>query len=324
MRVLITGVSGFVGSYLAEEYLKNHVEVHGTVRERSDLSNIEAIKDRVVLHHADVVDALAVDRLVSQGFNVIHNLAAVTYVPTSWEYPSEVFQTNTVGTLNFLESLRNRKSQSIFHLSSSCETYGRVEEHELPVKETNPLRPTSPYAISKLAADMLCQTYAHAYGVRTVITRAFNHSGERRGSSFLTKTVCRQAAEIVRGRRQQFLLGNTTPVRDWTDVRDICSAYMLAVQHAGTDIAFGEPYNVCSGVGISVRELVEYMAGFANIPDKVATDPSKMRPLENPRLVGDATRFANATGWKARYPILGTLKDIYMNELVRIDRAENS
>lgn len=655
--------------------------MHGTVRERSDLSNLAEVKDRITLHTVDVTDAPAVDRLVGENFNVIHHLAAITYIPTSWAIPGEVLDTNARGTLNILESLRNRKLQTVMHLAGTCEEYGRVEQHELPVKETNPLRPTSPYAVSKVAADMLCQIYHGAHHVRTVITRAFNHSvaewtpvivrdetglvdirpisrvrrppprvfgedmkdkalfwrprdnlgyggnidvwsnpgfsrafamsahpvdeklrlivtgasifavttnhsiigprlepieagtirlgdmvggvdqfpnseacevdeeiawllgffvaegwagsreggerqrsnpgisisnndpellekarkimlrhfgiqgriwpdgeklqkllpsrrmkwlgwflrencylpdgqkripkfvlnaqgkaktaflrgyndgdglkkghgdyefksfktrsptlamglcylirnttrqqwtlnmeersgrlywqinlqspirghehwgahlekeprtvkkildipyngwvydfstqsemfhggigdgllhntGARRGKSFLTSTVVRQAAEIAHGLRQSFSLGNVQAVRDWTDVHDVRAAYVAAVNGwarsspSGGRIEFGRPYNVCSGVGHSVRQLVDMVAEYADIPARIVTDQSKIRPLENPALVGDNTLFVKATGWKPLAPLQTVLKTMLDEEMRRLD-----
>ncbi len=313
-RVLITGANGFVGSMLAESYLQKGWIVHGTVRERSNLAFLEGIKDKIVLHVCDIRDAHGVYRIVSEIYDVIHHLAAQTYVPSSWSSPTETFETNVIGSLNILEAVRltrGRYQNPIIHIAGSSEEYGFVKEDEVPIKETNPLRPSSPYGVSKVAADLLFQQYHRSYDMRTLITRSFNHTQIRRGGHFVSKTVCRQAAEIKKGKRDAFFLGNLDPVRDFTDGRDMVEAYHLAVEKC----ELGEPYNICTGVGYAVKELVNAVSNIAGIEAQVKQDPAKMRPSDVPILLGDNTKFVDATGWKPKYTMLDTLKDIYEWEL---------
>lgn len=317
MRVLITGINGFVGSLLAASYVEKGWTVAGTVRERSNLVFLETIKDKVKLELCDIRDAHGVLRLVSEIYDVIHHLAAQTYVPSSLSSPTETFETNLIGSLNILEAVRltrGRYQNPIVHFAGSSEEYGIVNEDELPIKETARLRPGSPYGVSKVAADLLFQQYHKSYQLRTIITRAFNHTHIRRGPHFVSKTVCRQAAEIKRGVRDSFFLGNLEAVRDFTDGRDMVQAYHLAVDKCN----MGEPYNVCTGVGYSVQELVDMVSNIAGISAEVKQDPAKMRPSDVPVLLGDNTKFLDATGWKPQITMLQTLKDIYEWELAQI------
>lgn len=321
MRVLITGLAGHVGSILAEQYLEAGHEVHGTVRERSDLSFIKHNMDKYDLHLLDIRDANAVQRIVrgdGHSYDVIHHLAGLTFVPTSWQIPSEVFQTNTIGTLNFLEALRNETSSTIFHFAGTSEEYGRVPQDKIPIREETRLDPSSPYAISKVAAEQLCSLYTEAYGVKTIITRAFNHSSARRGGQFVTKAVCKQTAEIELNMRKEFELGDTSVKRDWLHASDVCRAYRLAVQKCVS----GWPYNICSGEAHSILELIETACEIADIDPipTIVTHPSKLRRIDNPILLGDNSRFLAATGWKPKISFRDLIKEIYEHELEALSK----
>lgn len=319
-RVLIIGITGMAGSHLAESYSARGWDVHGTVRERSSLQNLSGFGP-LTLHQMDLNDPHAVNKVLLERFDVVHALAAVTLVPYSWECPSVTIDTNIKGMLNILESIRRLPSMPVLHYSSSCEVYGRVLPEEVPVSESQPLRPSSPYAISKLAAEMLSKVYGDAYGFRCILTRAFNHTSVRRTGHFVSKTICRQAAEISLGKRKEFSLGNLAAVRDWTDTRDICRAYMLAVERCDS----GVPYNICSGIGHSVADLVSMACEIAGIGNRPAIlDPSKLRPLDNLVLVGDGSRFANATGWKPLTGMREIMESIYRSELSRIEGEKHA
>jgi len=312
MRVCITGINGHVGSWLAEFYLKKGYEVHGIVRPRSNLTFLQGLEG-LKLHLCDIRDAHGVMEVLKNEFNIIHHLAAITFVPYSWENPSDTIETNVLGSVNVLEAVRRsfHSDDAILHVAGSSEEYGYVKPDEVPITENNPLRPHSPYGVSKVAEDMLAQQYYRSYGLKTVVTRAFNHTSIRRGDHFLTKQVVIQAARIKKGLQEHFILGNLEAVRDFLDVRDVLQAYFLAVEKCN----YGEPYNVSSGIGLSAREVVDIVAGIAKIPNKAVEDPSRVRPSEAPILIGDSTKFREKTGWRPTIPIEETLSQMYEYEL---------
>lgn len=301
---------------MAERYITEGWEVHGTVRQGSSLQNIADLP-ALTLHQMDLTDSHAVGRAVSQGFDVIHILGAVTLVPYSWSNPITTMDTNVNGPLNVLEAVRRLSVKPLLHYPSTCEVYGIVDRTEVPIGETAPVRPSSPYAASKACAEMLCSLYWRAWGVKVIITRAFNHESRRRPYSFLTRTVCRQAAEIALGKREEFKLGNLEAVRDWTDARDMAEAYMMAIQVCPP----GEPFNICSEKGLSIRQIVEIVAGHAGLSEyRIKQDPSKLRPVDNPVFVGNCSKFREATGWIPKRDIRDTLREMYEAELGELAR----
>src|SRR3989344_4952752 len=208
--VLITGISGFVGSHLAEYLLSKNFEVHGTIRWRSRLDNINDIKDKLKLIETDMRDAHSVARLIKESEpDYIFHLAAQSFVPTSWHAPQDTVTKNVIGTINLLEAVRSAGKDTKIQLAGSSEEYGLVHPNETPIKETNPLRPMSPYGVSKVAEDMLGFQYFKTYGMKIVVTRAFNHTGPRRGDVFVTSNFSKQIAEIEKGIKEPVIsVGN--------------------------------------------------------------------------------------------------------------------
>ena len=245
-KALITGVTGFVGSHLAEYLLRNNMEVFGIVRWRSRLENIQHIKSKV-FHtlDADVRDAHSLQRAVDEVRpDFVFHLAAQSFVPTSWHAPAETLTTNIIGTANLLEAIRRAACDAVIHIAGSSEEYGLVYRDELPVREANPLRPMSPYGVSKVAQDLLARQYHKSYGLRVIITRAFNHTGPRRGEVFVTSSFAKQIAEIEKRLQEPTIyVGNLEAQRDFSDVRDVVRSYWLAA----TECEYGEVYNICSG-----------------------------------------------------------------------------
>jgi GDP-4-dehydro-6-deoxy-D-mannose reductase len=246
MRVLITGITGFAGSHLAEHILARHpgVEVWGICRWRSRMENVASIRDRIKLMEADLKDMASLERVLAEARpDRIFHLAAQSYVPASWNYPAETFTINAVGQVNLFEALRRLELSPRIQVAGSSEEYGRVFPHEVPMKETNPLRPLSPYAVSKVAQDLLAYQYFMSYGMPIVRTRGFNHTGPRRGEVFVTSAFARQIAEIEKGRREPVIkVGNLEARRDFSDVRDIVAAYWLSLEKG----VAGEVYNIAS------------------------------------------------------------------------------
>lgn len=232
MRILITGVTGFVGSHLAEYVLEQGHEVAGTMRWRSQKENVEIVADRVRLYECDLRDATAVRHAIAD-FRPerIFHLAAQSYVHSSWAAPAETLSTNVLSQVHLFEAIREMKLDCRIQIAGSSEEYGLVLPDELPIREDNPLRPLSPYAVSKVAQDLMGFQYYRSYGLHIVRTRAFNHEGPRRGEVFVTSNFAKQIAEAEAGRRKPVMdVGNLEAKRDYTDVRDIVRAYWLSLE----------------------------------------------------------------------------------------------
>ena len=310
MKILITGVTGFVGSHLAEYCLSldQQVEVIGTCRWRSRRENIEHLEDAINLYECDLRDASSVKTLLAdiQPERIFH-LAAQSYVPSSWNSPGETITTNVIGQLNIFEAMRETNSTASIQIAGSSEEYGLVHPEEAPITEENPLRPLSPYAVSKVAQDMLAYQYFQSYGLRVVRTRAFNHTGPRRGDVFVTSNFAKQIAEIEAGQRPPVIhVGDLNPKRDFTDVRDIVRAYWLSLEHC----SLGEVYNVASGKAYRIKEVLKILLDNSGQDIEVVEDPERLRPSDVPLLLGDNSRFCKATGWVPEIPLEQTAKDL--------------
>ena len=310
MKILITGVTGFVGSHLAEYCLSldQQVEVIGTCRWRSRRENIEHFEDAINLYECDLRDASSVKTLLAdiQPERIFH-LAAQSYVPSSWNSPGETITTNVIGQLNIFEAMRETNSTASIQIAGSSEEYGLVHPEEAPITEENPLRPLSPYAVSKVAQDMLAYQYFQSYGLKVVRTRAFNHTGPRRGDVFVTSNFAKQIAEIEAGQRPPVIhVGDLNPKRDFTDVRDIVRAYWLSLEHC----SLGEVYNVASGKAYRIKEVLKILLDNSGQDIEVVEAPERLRPSDVPLLLGDNSRFCKATGWVPEIPFEQTAKDL--------------
>jgi len=309
VRVLVTGITGFAGSHLVDYMLgMSGIEIYGLYRWRSPMDNIQHILDKIQLHECDLRDAFSVRDVIEEVKpDRIFHLAAQSFVPTSWTAPTESLTTNIVGQLNIFEAVRKSGIQPLIQLACSSEEYGLVHDHELPITEDNPLRPLSPYAVSKVGQDMLGYQYFMSYQMPIIRTRGFNHEGPRRPSVFVLSDFARQVAEIERGVRPPVLrVGNLDAQRDFTDVRDMVRGYWLALEKGRP----GEVYNLCSGRSYSVREVVDLLLGFTKVKIKVEQDPRRLRPSDVPVLRGDCTRFTRETAWQPEIPFEQTVEDI--------------
>jgi len=309
LRVLITGITGFVGSHLAEYCLgRGDVDVFGTVRWRSRMENVEDIADDIVLIDCDLRDPAAVRHCLSDVKpDRIFHLAAQSFVPTSWKAPSETIITNVVGQLNIFEAMRELDLPARIQIAGSSEEYGMVYEDEIPIKETNPLRPLSPYGVSKVGQDLLGYQYHMSYGLDVVRTRAFNHSGPRRGDVFVDSNFCKQVAMIEKGRQEPVLkVGNLEARRDFTDVRDMVVGYWMALEKGEP----GEVYNLGSGKDITIQRLLDMLLELTPAEIEVRQDPERMRPSDVMILLADISKFSDLTGWEAEIPFEKTLEDL--------------
>ena len=311
MKALITGITGFAGSHLAEYLLEHHpdVEVFGTRRWRSPLENITGILDKVELIDCDLRDFNSVRSALERSQpDFIFHLAAQSFVPTSWNAPTDTLDTNIIGQTNIFEAVRLLGLDPVIQIACSSEEYGLVHPHETPISESNELRPLSPYAVSKVAQDYLGYQYFMSYGLKVIRTRGFNHTGPRRGEPFVTSNFAKQLAMIAAGEREPVMyVGNLTAVRDFTDVRDMVRAYWLAVNHAKP----GEVYNIATGDGITIQELLDRLIELSGVEVEVKEDPARMRPSDVEILIGDSSKFRADTGWEPQVPFEKTLKDTF-------------
>jgi GDP-4-dehydro-6-deoxy-D-mannose reductase len=308
-RVLVTGVTGFAGSHLVDYMLtRNDCEIFGIQRWRSPLDNVVHFMDKIALVECDLRDASSTrDTLERIRPDWIFHLAAQSFVPTSWSAPTESLTTNVLGQLNVFEAVRRIGLPCRIQIACSSEEYGMVQADELPIKETNPLRPLSPYAVSKVAQDLLAYQYWMSWKVDSVRTRGFNHEGPRRGPVFVASDFAKQIADIEKGLKPPVLhVGNLEAKRDFTDVRDMVRGYWLALEKCEP----GEVFNLCSGRAYSIREVLDLLLGMTKIKIEVRQDRMRLRPSDVPVLLGDHSKFTRATGWEPAIPFEQTLRDM--------------
>jgi len=309
MRVLITGVTGFAGSHLADYCLeRGDADVYGIIRWRSRTENIEHLDGKLKLLECDLRDATSTRSVIEEiAPEYIFHLAAQSFVPTSWRAPTESLTTNVIGQLNIFEAVRKLDLKCRIQIAGSSEEYGMVHEDEVPISESNPFRPLSPYAVSKVAQDMLGYQYFMSYGMDIVRTRGFNHTGPRRGPVFVVSDFAKQIVDIEKGLRDPVMyVGNLDASRDFSDVRDVVRAYYLALEKGKG----GEVYNICSETSHTIREMLDMLLAHSDAKIEVKQDPARLRPSDVPRLLGDASKFRNDTGWKPEIPFETTVKDM--------------
>ena len=310
MKILITGITGFVGSHLAEYLLEKDpdFEIYGIYRWRSRMENLEHIRHKINMVECDLHDSGSVRQMMDKVKpDWIFHLAAQSYVLSSWHAPADTISNNILGQLNLLEAMRELKLNCRMQIAGSSEEYGLVKPGETPIKETNPLRPMSPYAVSKVGQDMLAYQYYMSYGFHVVRTRAFNHSGPRRGDVFVESNFSKQVADIEKGKQEPVLkVGNLEAKRDFTDVRDIVRAYYLALEKGKP----GEVYNIASNNAYPIQKILDILLEKTHVKIKVETDPARLRPSDVPILQGDYSKFHKLTGWKPEIPFEQTLEDL--------------
>ncbi|MCK4686618.1 MAG: GDP-mannose 4,6-dehydratase [Candidatus Lokiarchaeota archaeon] len=313
MKILITGISGFVGSHLAEYCLKQGDKVYGTILSHhlgDEVKHLKGILGQLTLRECNLMNRSAVFKVLNEVKpDIIFHLAAHSFVPFSWKEPQEALQNNIISELNIFETLVDLDlKDTVIQIAGSSEEYGLVHEDEIPIKESNKLRPLSPYAVSKIGQEYLAKQYYMSYGLKTVITRAFNHEGPRRGQAFVTSNFAKQIVEIEKtGMGGCVNVGNLEAIRDFTDVRDMIRAYYLAV--TSDKIKYGEEYNICSGKGITMREMLNILISLSTVNIVRNTDSKRMRPSDVPVLIGNCDKFKEATEWKSEIKLEKTLRD---------------
>ncbi len=322
MKVLITGITGMVGSHMADYILDNHpsVEIHGLIRWRSPLDNIRGILSKITQHQAELRDLNSLVVLLSKVKpDWIFHLGAQSYVTSSFDAPADTIHTNVIGTVNLLDAVRIAGINPKIHVCSSSEVYGQVTEDEIPIRETNPFRPASPYAVSKVGEDMIGLQYFLSYGIKTIRTRMFTHTGPRRGDIFAESAFAKQIAEIEAGLRPNPMkVGNLGSVRTFADVRDAVRAYWLLLEKCPA----GEVYNVGGTRTMTVGEMLEILRSMARCEIEHKVDPALLRPSDVTLQIPDISKFQQITGWTPEIPIETTLRDLLDYHRNRIKKEE--
>jgi len=316
LRALITGVGGFAGSHLSD-YLLNQTDwqVVGCVLPGWDCSHLDR---RVTCLEMDLRDREAVRAMLEQVTpDVIFHLAAQAFVPVSWQDPWDTLENNIRAEANILDGLVKLGAKPGVMVVGSNEEYGLVRPDELPLREDSPLRPNSPYAVSKVAQDFLGLSYFLSHGLPVVRVRPFNHIGPRQAEGFVAPAFAKQIALIEAGQQEPVIrVGNLDVQRDFSDVRDVVRAYHLAVTRGQP----GQVYNIGSGQPRAVKALLETLLSLSAMPIRVEIDPARMRPSDTPVAYCDASKLRAATGWEPRVPFEQTLRDVLDDWRVRINK----
>ena len=287
-KTLVTGASGFVGRHFCAQYGGVSFDDQDGAVDLCDAgrvhSTIAAMKPEAVLH-----------------------LAAQSSVAASFQDPAATFAVNFTGTLNLLQALSAAQFKGVFVYVGSADVYGQTAEADLPTRETQPLRPRSPYAVSKVAAEALCYQWSQTQNFRVVLTRPFTQIGPGQDRRFAVADFAHQIVEMRAKRRPLLLVtGNLDVIRDFTDVRDTVRAYRMLLE----DGKNGETYNICAGEGRSLRSLVEGLLQIAGVEAELRVDTARLRPTEQRKVIGDSSKIYQELGWSQQIPITTTLTDV--------------
>jgi GDP-4-dehydro-6-deoxy-D-mannose reductase len=308
MKALITGVTGFAGSFLAEKLVsQKKYDVYGTYLTQESLANVEKIKDQLNLIRADLSNSELVTKIIKDTSpDIIFHLAALTSPADSFRNPIATLNNNISLQTNILESVRTYVPEAKILIISSADIYGKVTKENLPISENTPLMPTNPYSVSKIAQDYLGLMYNLTYGLKTIIVRPFNHIGPRQSPNFAVSSFAKQIAEIEKGKKEPaMLVGNLDAKRDFTDVRDMMDAYILAVEKG----KYGDVYNLGSGKSYKMLDILNKLISLSKLKIAIKTDPKLLRPSDNPELICDSGKFRSITGWAPKIPLEKTLLD---------------
>lgn len=308
MNIFITGIDGFVGSFLAELLIGENMNVWGLVRSGSSSHNIKHIERKLNLIEGDLEDIDRFRHIVSGiSPDVIVHLGGQSLVSVALEDPYNTFRTNIIGGANILEAVRIEKPDTKVIVIISADVYGSPAKDILPLKEDAPLRPTNPYSASKAALDIITQQYAFAYGLNVVIARTFNLIGPRQHTQFVASDFARQVAAVKLGLTEPRLtVGNLTSRRDFLDVRDAVEAYYLMA----TNPTPHSVYNICTGRSILVRSLLDKLIDISTMDISIEIDPTKLRKIDTPELVGDPSLASDEIGFLPDIRLEKSLADI--------------
>ena len=310
-KILITGITGFVGSHLLDLLARENTKykLYGIVRENSSLSKIEHSLDAVELINCDLINSTAIfEAIKNVSPDYIYHLAGESSVGLSWNAPQSLLNNNIVASLNILEALRildNTRTRVL--LACSSEEYGHISDKETPITEAVPLHPVSPYAITKTTVDMFGYHYYKSYGMKIIRMRAFNHTGPRRDANYALSNFARQITEIKKGLKEKIIyVGNLSAIRDYSDVRDIVRGYKLAIEECTS----GEVYNICSSKGYRIKDLLDIMIQQSGCNVKIVQDKKRFRTVDLPIIIGDHSKLSRVISWSPQISIEETLQSI--------------
>ena len=306
MKYLITGCYGFVGAYLVRRIAAEDPRARIVAVDRIPAPpGFPAVASSYCL---DLLDLDAFDAvLASERPDHLVHLASFSSVGFSWKHPTTSFTNNTNIFLDVLECVRRSSPRTRILSVGSSEEYGVVDATALPLRETSPLRPASPYAVARVAQEHLGEVYVRGFGLDIVATRSFNHVGAGQTDQFVISAIGRQFAELAKGKRERLTVGTTTVVRDFLDVRDVVTAYLALLAHGEK----GEVYNVCSGRGVSIAEAIGIFEAITGLHPAVETDPALVRPVENAIVVGSHDKLTAAVGWRPIHSLEESLRGVY-------------
>ena len=313
---LITGFAGMVGSHLADYLLATtDWDIVGFCRWNEDMANVRHLfarvnaGDRVKLCSGDICDVVSLSSVIRDVKpDYVFHLAAQSYPLASFESPIATLQTNVIGTANLLEAMREHARHATVHVCSSSEVFGRVSSDKLPIGEECTFHPASPYAISKIGTDMLGRFYAEAYGMTTLTTRMFTHTGPRRSDVFAESTFAKQIAMIEAGLQEPVVrVGNLASLRTWADVRDAVHAYHMLVT---VDPIAGSYYNIGGEHVCTVGEMLDTLCSMSSAKIRIEVDPARLRPIDADLQVPDTSKFKQHTGWEPVYSFNQTMTDL--------------
>jgi len=309
MRYLITGISGFVaGHYLEYIFSKNHtIKVIGLDIKEPSLDFIDKkYKKRIIFFKRKLQDKNFLIKIIKKykpDF-VIH-FASFSSVAESWHKPQKCFLNNINIFLNLVEALKIAHSKAKILSIGSSEEYGVVSKKDLPLRENNPLNPSNPYSVSRVSQEQISRLYAKGYGLNIICTRSFNHLGPRQSDRFVISSLVRQLVEM-KGKKKKVICGNLDIIRDFIDVRDVIRAYDLLLAKGKA----GEVYNVCSGEGVRIKEILDMLKKELKINPVVQIDKKLIRPVDNPIIIGSPAKLQKQTAFKPKYNLYMSLKDI--------------
>lgn len=329
MKALITGMTGMVGSHLAD-FLLEHTDwdIHGMQRWRSPVDNIEHLLDRinqgdrVFVHYGDLNDQISLVRVLDEVRpDYIFHLAGQSYPKTSFTAPIDTLNTNILGTCRLLEAVHLLQLNPVIHVCASSEVFGRVSKEKLPIDEECTFHPASPYAISKVGTDLVGRYYAEAYDMTVMTTRMFTHTGPRRGDVFAESTFAKQIAMIEAGLLPPIVkTGNLDSLRTWADVRDAVRAYYMLVT---VNPQKGAYYNIGGVYTCTVREMLNTLLSYSTVKDiQVETEAARLRPIDADLQVPNTNKFTTHTGWKPEIPFEKTMLDLLNYWRERVNKGE--
>mgnify|MGYP003705944117 FL=1 len=327
---LITGITGMVGSHLADFLLENtDWDIIGMCRWRSPMYNVDHLlpkvntKDRLFFEYGDLNDFGSLLNVIQKyPPNFVFHLAAQSYPKTSFDSPADTLNTNIIGTNNLLEAIRHLKLDPVIHVCASSEVFGRVPKEKLPIDEECSFHPASPYAISKVGTDLVGRYYGEAFNMKVMTTRMFTHTGPRRGDVFAESTFAKQIAMIEAGLIPPVVkTGNLDSLRTWADVRDAVKAYYKLVT---INPIAGEYYNIGGDYTCSVKDMLDFLLSISTIKNiKVETDSERLRPIDADLQVPDITKFQKHTGWEPEISFETTMTDLLNYWRERVNKGNN-